>query len=757
MGSHDDATTPGTPAAAAAKSRSVQLPHRYRVLDVIGEGGMGRVYRALDLTLGREVAIKVIETDLLPGPDKTMQRERFAREARAAARLVHPNIVAVHDVDPDAGWLVMDLVEGTSLRELVQRGKQDPVLVRAIAEQVLSALDCAHAAGVIHRDVKPSNIMLDDQRKATLVDFGVARLVDAELTRTGESLGTPAYMAPEQIRGATVDARTDLYSLAATLYELVTGARMVAFESPSASAIARVEDACPGEPGLAHVIARSLQADPDERFASAREAIVALGRRPRRRRRMAVVGGAVALAALATTGALWLRGGDAQDPRLATAFTLAQRGENEKALGVIAEYIAEHPDDSGARTLQYLASWWANGTRDPHIDELLGRPLAPAQRAMISGIDLITQRRESEAIAYLMNADAEHPGHVEILYALGEAEFHGQQLADGVATLERAFHLDPRWEVALHHVIELRLSRGEGAQLVPIADQLRAHDPAAAATLDCQIAISDHRYAEAAESAEHALASVEQIPELYICRAQAQTLAGDLEGARTTAKHAFQLWPIDYREWGGFAAYAETFLYRGQLDEYLDFVRGKPSGQRGLTLALWRPSPDQPVTAPTGPGMRMPPIGVAEWILIEATRGVDEVATYASYPEPELRGYGAGLWAEKRGNLPAAITAYRAALAVPARGDLHMLLSHHLARALYASGDRAGAAAACADVIAPRVYEGYRAALMPDCMLWLDDPDQWRKLDTIWQGTFAHPSVIEARHRLAHPGVHTMK
>src|SRR5207244_3141835 len=116
----------------------------------------------------------------------------FVREARAAARLVHPNIVTVHDVDPEAGWLVMDLVDGESLRDVAARGRVPAPTCRHIAEQVLAALAVAHAAGVIHRDLKPSNIMLDDRGKATLVDFGVARLLDAELTRTGETLGTPA-------------------------------------------------------------------------------------------------------------------------------------------------------------------------------------------------------------------------------------------------------------------------------------------------------------------------------------------------------------------------------------------------------------------------------------------------------------------------------------------------------------------------------------------------------------------------------------
>src|SRR6185503_20065470 len=141
------------------------------------------------------------------------------------------------------------------------KGPLEPALVRKVAEQVLAALDAAHAAGIIHRDVKPSNIVLQPSGSVKLVDFGVARLVDMEVTRTGENVGTPAYMAPEQIRGGAIDGRTDLYALGATLYELVTGARMIAFESPGPQAIEKIEKACGSDRALAQVISTCLQAE----------------------------------------------------------------------------------------------------------------------------------------------------------------------------------------------------------------------------------------------------------------------------------------------------------------------------------------------------------------------------------------------------------------------------------------------------------------------------------------------------------------
>jgi tetratricopeptide (TPR) repeat protein/predicted Ser/Thr protein kinase len=754
-GDRDDATIAETPRAGAGK-RVAGLPDRYRIVETLGEGGMGRVYRAHDTVLGRDVAIKVIER-AQAGPDQTLQRERFVREAQAAARLAHPNIVTVHDVDPEAGWLVMELIEGVSLRDLAEQGRVPPATLRSIADQILAALDAAHAAGIIHRDVKPSNIIVGSAGKVTLVDFGVARLVYADLTRTGENVGTPAYMAPEQVRGRAVDARTDLYGLGATLYEQVMGERILAFESPGPEVVRRLEAACGTERALAAVIARCLQGDPDRRFASAVDAKKALDATtappvaPARRARWPwIAAGVVAAGAIAGGVIVGTRGGDAPrapDKRMTQAFTLAQRGEHEKAAVLLEDFIAEHPGDGDALALKFLVDWWQSGDTSAN-GRVLSVRLAPAQRAMVHGVDLIAKRREVEAIGYLEGADREVPGQAEILFTLGEARWHGQQLEAGAETLERAFAIDPRWQMALHHVVEFRLSRGEADHLRPIADTLRMVDPAAAAALDCKILIGERRYAEAIESAALALGKVEQIAELYICKAQAETLAGDLAAAQVTAKRAFDLWPIDLREWGGFAYHAEQLLYRGDLDGYLALVREKPSRQRTLALALWRPTPTLAETGPTGPGMRMPPLGAATFILVGWVHGRDEVAVYRDYPELEVRAYGTALWAETKGDLDTAIAEYTKALEVPAKGDLRMLVAHHLARVYDRKGDRANAAKACEEIVAPRRYEPYRAVVLPDCLVWTGTPVSLQGLVDTWTGAFQHPAVVEARQRL---------
>ncbi|MCW5804249.1 MAG: serine/threonine protein kinase [Deltaproteobacteria bacterium] len=247
-GDREDRTIPDTPSARGHdRDRAVPIPARYRLGEVLGEGGMGRVYRAHDATLGRDVAVKVLELELR-GEDRVVPCERFVREARTAARLVHPNIVAVHDVDPDAGWLVMALVEGMSLRDLPPPLSVE--LVEAVARQLLSALCAAHAAGVVHRDIKPSNIIVNlENRHATLIDFGVARLLDGELTQTGERLGTPAYMAPEQVRGAAIDGLGICTASARRCTSSPSATCIVAFGS-RASARSRGHAAC-SAPGLA--------------------------------------------------------------------------------------------------------------------------------------------------------------------------------------------------------------------------------------------------------------------------------------------------------------------------------------------------------------------------------------------------------------------------------------------------------------------------------------------------------------------------
>jgi serine/threonine protein kinase len=746
-----DVTLPETPKGVAlGDNRPQKLPSRYRIADVIGEGGMGRVFRAHDAKLGRDVAIKIIEIGL-GGTDGSKQRERFAREARAAARLAHPNIVAVHDVDAEVGYLVMDLVDGKSLAEL---GQAPPPMVRSIAEQVLSALDAAHAAGVIHRDVKPSNVIVDASGKATLVDFGVARLVDAEMTRTGEAIGTPAYMAPEQLRGAAVDERTDLYGLGATLYEVVTGDRMVAFESPGEAAMAKLAASCPKDPALADVIAKCLRGEPAARYGSAREAIATLTATPKPRRSNKRVLIAIAAAIIGAVVAFLVLRPATRDRKLDDAFAIAQRGEHEKASLILEEHLKHHPGDADALTLKLLVHWWWHGVYDNKANAYLDK-LEPEQRAMARGIELLTLRQEKQAIAYLEGVSNEFPQSPLIAFALGEARWHGGYIERGVAMLEQAYLLDPRWQMALHHVLEYRLSRGEPERLRAIHTALAQVDRSRAAALACEMSIAARKYTEAAETARLALVEVEPIPELYTCLAQAHALAGKLDLAEGAIRKMSELGALDLREWGGISMEHELLLYRGRYAEYSDKVKKSSSRQRDIVHMLWdREFKNQPpehhpalhiAAASNTFGMQGPPLGTAMVLLSEHLKGRDPVAVHSEDPQEEIRAWGRALGAELRDDRAVAIKNLEKALAVPSKGDIRMLVAHALARNHHALGNAAAAREACRAVLEPTQYYGYRAVLVPDCVLWSGDRTQMKWLLEVWKGELSHHAIVEIR------------
>ena len=211
------ATVPGRVVAA-----------RYELLDPVGHGAMGTVWRARDLRLDREVAVKEV---CLPGPmspqDRSVLRERSLREARVAARLTHPGVVTVHDVIEADGspWIIMELVPSRSLAQvLAEDGPLSPERAAAIGMTLLDALGSAHCAGVVHRDVKPGNILVTPEGRAVLTDFGIATLHgDPRLTQAGMVMGTPGFCAPERIRGEPASPASDLWSLGATLYAAVEG------------------------------------------------------------------------------------------------------------------------------------------------------------------------------------------------------------------------------------------------------------------------------------------------------------------------------------------------------------------------------------------------------------------------------------------------------------------------------------------------------------------------------------------------------
>jgi serine/threonine-protein kinase len=264
-----------------------QLAGRYRLQEQIGAGGMATVWRADDSVLARPVAVKILHEHLSESGDLL---ERFRREAVAAARLAHPHLVRVYDAGTDEGcaFIVTELVPGRTLADVIRDGgAMEPAAAADVTMAVLSALECAHAAGIVHRDVKPGNILIAPDGLVKVTDFGLAPAFDAtDLETTGEMLGTVAYVAPEQVQGGDVTPATDVYAAGLVLYELLTGRRAFRGETDLATALARLTTRPPapsamrpGIPrGLDQVVERATALRPEQRYSSAASMRAALER-----------------------------------------------------------------------------------------------------------------------------------------------------------------------------------------------------------------------------------------------------------------------------------------------------------------------------------------------------------------------------------------------------------------------------------------------------------------------------------------------
>lgn len=256
---------------------------RYKVIKELGRGSMGVVYLGKDPTINRSVAIKTMRLDQLDDPDHLKEvKERFFREAESTGRLSHPNIVTIYDAgeEEDIGYIAMELLDGMALKVWCRKENLLPVKrVMEIMAKVADALDYAHSQGVVHRDIKPANIMVVKNGTIKVMDFGIARLTTSTKTQTRVILGTPSYMSPEQLTGATVDGRSDIFSLGVVLFELLTGEKP--FEAETISALLfkiahaphrLLTSIRPDLPASAEAIVnRALQKDPAKRYQTAAE------------------------------------------------------------------------------------------------------------------------------------------------------------------------------------------------------------------------------------------------------------------------------------------------------------------------------------------------------------------------------------------------------------------------------------------------------------------------------------------------------
>ncbi|AGF79221.1 serine/threonine protein kinase [Desulfocapsa sulfexigens DSM 10523] len=260
---------------------------RYEIVSELGRGAMGKVYQAHDPQINRMVALKVLREDRLTTEDYV---QRFLKEATAIGRLSHPGIVTVYDIGQDHGtiYIAMEFLEGQSMDQLVKAGNLSLTDIVDIGIQIAQALHYAHTRGIIHRDIKPPNIICTPENILKVTDFGIAHIDDPDgqqMTRAGEILGTPVYMAPEQVMGQTVDGRSDLYSLGVILYELTTGHRP--FKGENLTAVFRAitqDDPVPPDqlnpdipPALSKLILKAMARKPEDRFRSGQEMSELLG------------------------------------------------------------------------------------------------------------------------------------------------------------------------------------------------------------------------------------------------------------------------------------------------------------------------------------------------------------------------------------------------------------------------------------------------------------------------------------------------
>lgn len=257
----------------------------YEILEPLGEGGMASVYKAFQAGVERQVALKVLPRQLAADPTFVA---RFRQEARVLAQLQHPHIVPIHDFGEEGGYtyLAMSFIEGGTLVSLMNGRPLPLAVVRRIISQIGDALDYAHSTGLVHRDVKPSNILIDKRGNCLLTDFGISKLIasSSSITTTGSTTGTPAYMSPEQGLGHKIDGRSDQYSLGVILYELVTGRPPYDADTPIAVVIKHIYDPLrpprdlnPELPeNVERVIVRALAKNPEERFATVGEMVRAL-------------------------------------------------------------------------------------------------------------------------------------------------------------------------------------------------------------------------------------------------------------------------------------------------------------------------------------------------------------------------------------------------------------------------------------------------------------------------------------------------
>jgi serine/threonine protein kinase len=441
----------------------------YDIIGTLGEGGMGIVYRARDATLDREVALKVIRPESLSAE----ARQRFVREAKACSRINHPNIVTVYAAGEDNGmpWFAMELVTGETLRTVSNRG---PVPWRDAVDWIVGILDALarlHAEGIVHRDLKPENIIITKDGTAKLMDFGIAHMgSETALTVDGATLGTARYMSPEQVHGNPADARSDLFSLGAVLYELLSGEPAFAGEHPLATMYAitsepprPIAELVPSLPGaVAKAIERSLEKDPASRFADAASFRDALrsSLQPERPAAETHVRPSVLLKiAVPLFGAAAVM--------IAAIIFSKHTPQGDRPLAARHDSIAQSYERAGRMPeaeIEYQKAIIADGSWEIPLNNL----------AML----YIRKGSLTEADSLLNRAVSIEPRYAAALYNLGDVRWRLDDLEGAEEYFRRAIDADSSFIAPYNNLGSLLISRGRAAEAARILDRGLAFEQA---------------------------------------------------------------------------------------------------------------------------------------------------------------------------------------------------------------------------------------------------------------------------------------
>jgi serine/threonine protein kinase len=714
---------------------------RFVIARELGRGGMGRVYLARDTALDREVAIKVVDLARLGDPAR---QARFFREARTMAAVRHPSLVEVYDVNPERGLLVMEYVEGESLQARLGRGRvlSPPALRRFVAE-LLSVLAELHQRGVVHRDIKPSNLLIDVAGRLRLLDFGIAHVVESDMTITGEVLGTPHYMAPEQLRGEPVGFPADVYGAAITAFEAATATRP-SLELGEEAAAARML-AATGDPPLSRAVARGLRLVPSERYASAIEFRAAIDAPVRKRwpRRAALC---AAAAAAVVIGGLTIAGDSdpaparaappvfaSQDPVLVRTYGRLTEAIDAGELGIaysLADELLERAGDQPAVLYQAMRlNLWRELPREA-IERLAARaaavPLASPQRALVAGVVAIAGHDFAGAERHFRAGLAELPGDRDLRYGLFEALWHQGEVDDAVAIYRAITDEHPMFRFGDRHVLEHYADRRDAAGLAWLASgqgsvsRVALEGRSALAMEGPGAAARARGYLDVLGLADRALLLAMAGPD-----ERAEAARRDLERADPRG-----LWPTVLR--------LALACAGGEPDEIARLVpivvaaRGSEEWEYRLAmqaLAALAASPEVPASLAEHAARTLDRIGpepgraastdAGRALLAERMGDEGSLAALTGSRFAEVAALAEGLLAARRGDHAGAGRALDRALTTPSDGRFRLAEHYHRARLARTVGDAAKVRSSCQAVLAPRWLDPAWGSLGPACRTWL--------------------------------------